>query len=112
MWWFSLVFACVTYRTSIQIFPLPRQHIELNKPPHSRTGHICLSGLVNVEQEPVYWEDNGDVTFGPKVAKAMQKYRCNIYDIRQDQHKIVLHMSILRIPHKVVLKRDETCSMG
>ena len=107
MWWLVITTACITYRTSIKIFPLPRQHIELNKRLNSKKGYISLKGLVNIDREIVYWNNGGDLVFGPKITKAMQKYKCKINDIKQNNKNIVLDMSILRVPHKISLNRSD-----
>lgn len=102
--WLAMLMAtaCVTYRTSIQMFWLPRQEVLFHTPKRSSCGYVTLRGLVNVEREPVTF-DASSIVFGPNVQRALRRYKCQIHSIRRDDDAISLDMSILRVPKTITL---------
>ena len=67
---------------------------------------LVLKGLVNIEEEVV--QHNGGVTLGPKVGKAMRTYGCAFHDMKRCDDRIIIGMSILRVPRKVTLVCEES----
>ena len=95
---------CVVYQTSLRIFPLPRQNIKYKQ--IGAKSRLILDGLVNIDEEVV--QHNGNVTFGPRIDKAMRTYGCTLRSMDQCDDRITLDMLILRVPRKLVLVRAES----
>lgn len=85
-------------------FSVPRQNIKCKQ--IGAKSRIILDGLVNIDEEVVRHDDN--VTFGPRIDKAMRTYGRALRSVHQCDDRIALDMLILRLPPKLVLVRDKS----
>lgn len=95
------------YTTSINTFALPKQSISISIPQYPVTlkapASIHLEGLINVDNEALTVDENGEYIFGTMTRAAMNKYRCRIKRVEMKEDRICIEISVLNIPLRLML---------